>query len=127
MKSSPASASIEQTDRDRIDRLEELVADLLDRDEAREAENIVLRVRIGMLEATQPAPRFDIPAGWITVQQAASMCGAGKSTSSRWVNRGKIVGAPYGGRTFLDPESLQRWANEKLRIRLLPHSHQLLS
>jgi hypothetical protein len=113
MKSILALTSLKSTtllDRDRIDRLEELVADLLDRDEAREAENIVLRVRVGMLEATQPAPRFEVPEGWITVEQAASMCGAGKSTVARWCARGKIVGSPYGGRTFIDPDSLRRWA-----------------
>ena len=109
MKSTLALTSLKSTallDRDRIARLEEMVAELLDRDEAREAENIVLRVRVGMLEATRPAPRFEIPADWITVQQAASRCGAGRSTISRWCDLGKIVGAPYGGRTFIDPESL---------------------
>jgi excisionase family DNA binding protein len=109
----PALASTAATtllDRDRIARLEEMVAELADRDEAREAENIVLRVRVGMLEATQPAPRFEIPADWITVQQAASRCGAGRSTISRWCDRGKIVSATYGGRTFIDPDSLRRWA-----------------
>jgi hypothetical protein len=111
MKPSPALASTAATtlsDRDRIDRLEELVADLLDRDEAREAENIVLRVRVGMIEATQPAPRVEIPDGWITVDQAASACGAGKSTIARWCKLGKITGAPFGGRTFIDPGSLRR-------------------
>ncbi len=61
-----------------------------------------------MLEATQPVPRFEIPDGWITVDQAVSLSGAGRSTISRWVERGKITGAPYGGRTFIDPESLRR-------------------
>jgi hypothetical protein len=110
VKSAPVSASIEQTDRDRIDRLEELVADLLDRDAAREAENIVLCVRIGMLEATQPAPRFEVPENWIIVEQAASRCGAGKSTVARWCATGKIISASYGGRTFIDPESLLKHA-----------------
>ena len=109
MKPSPTSpAAATFLDRERIARLEEMVADLLDRDAAREADNIVLRVRIGMLEATQPAPRFEIPDGWITVDQAVSLSGAGRSTISRWVERGKITGAPYGGRTFIDPESLRR-------------------
>jgi hypothetical protein len=107
MQPSPASAATTLSDRDRLDRLEELVADLLDRDAAREADNIVLHVRVAMLEATQPAPRFEIPDGWITIDQAASMCGAGKSTIARWYNRGKVTGAPYGGRTFVDPESLR--------------------
>jgi hypothetical protein len=108
-KPAPANtAATTLSERDRIDRLEEIVADLLDRDATREADNIVLRVRIGMLEATQPAPRFEIPDGWITVDQAVSLSGAGRSTISRWVERGKITGAPYGGRTFIDPESLRR-------------------
>jgi Helix-turn-helix domain len=109
----PASARIEQTDLDRIARLEELVADLLDRDSAREAENIVLRVRIGMLESKQPAPRFEVPENWITVEQAASRCGAGKSTVARWCATGKIISASHGGRTYIDPESL--YGREKLR------------
>jgi hypothetical protein len=97
-------------DRDRIDELERLVADLLDRDAAREAESVVLQVRIGLLESKQPAPRFDeVPAGWLTIEQAASLSGAAKSTIARWVTRGKVVGAPYGGRTYVDPESLQQW------------------
>jgi hypothetical protein len=107
----PALASTAATtllDRDRIARLEELVANLLDRDEAREAEIIVLKVRVGMLEATQPAPRFGVPPEWITIAQATSQYGAARSTISRWVNRGKIVGALYEGRTFIDPESLRR-------------------
>jgi hypothetical protein len=117
-----STAATTLSDRDRIDELEKLVADLLDRDAARDAENIVLRVRVAMLEAKQPAPRFEVPEGWITIDQATSMCGAGRSTISRWVSRGKIVGATYGGRTFVDPQSLQRWAGEKLRIRLLTPS-----
>ena len=110
-----STAATTIADRDRLDRLEERVADLLDRDATREAENILLRVRVGMLESTQPAPRFEIPDGWITVDQAVSLCGAGRSTISRWVKQGKITGAPYDGRTFIDPESMQRWENEKLR------------
>jgi hypothetical protein len=102
-----STAATTLSDRDRIDELETLVANLLDRDGTREAENIVLRVRLGMLEAAQPAPRFEIPDGWITIDQAASMCGAGKSTIARWYKRGKVTGAPYGGRTFVDPESLR--------------------
>ena len=123
---SPALASTAATtltDRDRIDELEKRVADLLGRDATREAENIVLHARIGMLELKQPAPRFEIPEGWVTVEQAASICGAGRSTISRWVKRGKITGAPYGGRTFVDPQSLQRSAGEKLGNLLLTDSN----
>ena len=83
----------------------------------------MLRVRLGMLEAAQPGPRFEIPEGWVTVEQAASMCGAGKSTIARWYKRGKVTGAPYGGRTFIDPQSLQRWTGEKLRNLLLTNSN----
>ena len=47
MKPSPTSpAATTLLDRDRIAWLEELVADLLDRDDTREAEIIVLRVRV---------------------------------------------------------------------------------
>jgi hypothetical protein len=118
-----STAATTLADRDRIDELEKLVADLLDRDATREAETIVLRVRVGLLEAQQPAPRFEVPEGWITIEHATSVCGAGRSTISRWVKRGKIIGAPYGGRTFVDPQSLQRWAGEKLGNLLLTHSH----
>ena len=116
MKPSPTSpATTTLLDRDRIAWLEELVADLLDRDDTREAEIIVLRVRVGMIESTRPAPRYEVPEGWISVRQAVSMFGAGRSTISRLVQRGKIVGSTYKGCTFLDPESLQRWTNKKVR------------
>jgi hypothetical protein len=81
------------------------------------AENIVHSVRIGLIESTRPAPRFEVPEGWISVRQAVSMFGAGRSTISRLVQRGKIIGADYNGRTFIDPESLQRWIETKVRRR----------
>jgi hypothetical protein len=80
-----------------------------------DADNTVLRARVGLIESARPAPRFGAPEGWISVGQAMCISGAGRSTISRLVQREKIIGAPYNGRTFIDPESLQRWIETKVR------------
>jgi hypothetical protein len=78
-----------------------------------DADNTVLRVRIGLVESTRPSPRFEAPEGWIDIRRAVSISGAGRSTISRLVQRGEIIGALYNGRTFVDPISLQRWIEMK--------------
>jgi hypothetical protein len=76
-------------------------------------ENLELRIRIGLVESKRTSPRFAAPEGWVTVKQAMSLSGAGRSTVSRLVAQAKIVGASYGGRVFVDPDSLQRWIERK--------------
>jgi hypothetical protein len=88
--------------------LERRVADL-------DADNTMLRVRVGLIESARPAPRFGAPEGWISVRQAMCISGAGRSTISRLVQREKIIGATYSGWTFIDPVSLQRWDDRKVR------------
>jgi hypothetical protein len=78
--------------------LERRIADL-------DADNTVLRARIGLIESARPAPRFGAPEGWISVRQAMCISGAGRSTISRLVQREKIIGATYNGRTYVDPAS----------------------
>jgi hypothetical protein len=110
MNSLPALASTAATlaDRDRIERLEELVADLLDRDATREAESIVLTVRVGWLESQAPAPRFDAPSNGITIDAASRICGYAASTLYRWWRLKKIGGEKHGGRVLVDPSTLPR-------------------
>ena len=86
--------------------LERRIADL-------DADNTVLRTRVGLIESARPAPRFEVPEGWISVRQAVSMFGAGRSTISRLAQREKIIGATYNGRTYVDPASLLRWIERK--------------
>jgi hypothetical protein len=88
--------------------LERRIADL-------DADNTMLRVRVGLIESARPAPCFAAPEGWVTVKQAMSLSGAGRSTISRLVQREKIIGATHDGRTFIDPVSLQRWVDRKVR------------
>jgi hypothetical protein len=78
-----------------------------------DADNTVLRVRVGLIESYRPSPRFEAPEGWITVRQAVSTSGAGRATISRLVQREKIIGATYNGRTYVDPASLLRWIERK--------------
>jgi helix-turn-helix protein len=78
-----------------------------------DADNTVLRARVGLIESARPAPRFGAPEGWISVRQAVSMFGAGSSTISRLVQREKIIAATYNGRTYVDPASLLRWIERK--------------
>jgi hypothetical protein len=109
MKSTLALTSLKSTallDRDRIARLEEMLAALLDRAAARDAENIVLAARLAAIESRVPAPRFEVPDGWLMAKQAAPACGYAASTLYRWVRQGKIVGGPYGGNVYIDPTSL---------------------
>jgi hypothetical protein len=78
-----------------------------------DADNTVLRARVGLIESARPAPRFGAPEGWISVRQAVSMFGAGRSTISRLVQRETIIAATYNGRTYVDPASLLRWIERK--------------
>jgi hypothetical protein len=90
----------------RIDRLEAENIVLFDRGKAREAENISLAARLAAIESRVPAPRFEVPDGWLMAKQAAGACGYAASTLYRWVRQGKIVGGPYGGNVYIDPTSL---------------------
>jgi hypothetical protein len=92
---------------------ERRVENLIRENEDLRRENIELRVRIGLVESKRPSPRFEAPKGWITIREAVSLSGAGRSTVSRLVAQEKIVGAGYGGRVFVDPDSLQRWIERK--------------
>jgi hypothetical protein len=103
-----STAATTLSDRDRIDRLEELVADLLDRDATREAESVVLTVRVGWLESQAPAPRFDAPSNGITIDEASRICGYAASTLYRWWRLKKIGGEKHGGRVLVDPSTLPR-------------------
>jgi hypothetical protein len=90
----------------RIDRLEAENIVLFDRGKAREAENISLAARLAAIESRVPAPKFEVPDGWLMAKQAAGACGYAASTLYRWVREGKIVGGTYGGNVYIDPTSL---------------------
>ena len=64
--------------------------------------------RIADLEARTPAPRFEVPKNWITIKRASGLCGSAPPTLYRWVRTGRIVGAPYGGRVYVDPTTLPK-------------------
>jgi hypothetical protein len=64
--------------------------------------------RIAELDARLAPPRFEVPKDWITIKRASGLCGNAPPTLYRWVRIGRIVGAPYGGRIYVDPTSLPK-------------------
>jgi hypothetical protein len=106
MKSSPALAQSDPTgvelhtvaverERDREHAmLRALVVELLD--------------RVAALESRVPPPHFEVPKHWISIKRASGLCGNAPPTLYRWVRIGRIVGAPYGGRVYVDPTSLPK-------------------
>jgi hypothetical protein len=63
---------------------------------------------LAALDGRMPSPRFEIPKGWIVVKEAAARSGYSAPTVYRLVRKGRIVGAPLGGRVYIDPSSLPK-------------------
>ncbi len=62
--------------------------------------------RIAALESRVPPPRFEVPEGWVVVKEASGRCGYSAPTLYRWVQLGRVVGAPFGGNIYIDPSTL---------------------
>jgi len=65
-----------------------------------------LMERVAELERRLPKPRFTIPPEYVTIQQASGICGYSPATLYGWLRRGRIKGAPLGGRRYVDAKSL---------------------
>ena len=76
-----------------------------------------LRARLERVEAIVAAidertkPGYELPDGYISVKQAAHLCGHPPSTIYDWVRKGRFVkSAPFGGRVYIDKSSLPKRA-----------------
>ena len=64
--------------------------------------------RADEIEARLPAMRFEVPRGWITVQQAQAVSAYSLPSLYRMARNNVIDSVVLGGRRFIDPESLSR-------------------